>query len=278
MSKIWEIIPQNEVETSIRSRIKCYLDGFPDDIPFNMDIMMERMLDGIRNYYVEINGIDYGAELTDSQLIEITEAVEHYRPMVQKMVSEASARYCQKAMARRIIRFKNIRLSDEQLLNEVFKAAPHYIADLKPNGKFTQEGCTAAVIKRLKALFKESNGIRFFDELKEPEIQEFNAVVDYFMPSISVRVSIVEMEYRKGLMEAAIKKAKAESNIVAAFDKAGFETRAEYFDHKALVKVRLDDSGWTMFWVEYDDIDKEGYLDSFVSTAIRLKNSHSKTK
>ena len=118
MSKIWEIIPQNEVEASIRSRIKCYLDGFPDDIPFNMDIMME----------------------------------------------------------------------------------------------------------------------------------------------------------------AAIKKAKAESNIVAVFDKAGFETRAEYFDHKALVKVRLDDSGWTMFWVEYDDTDKEGYLDSFVSTAIHLKNSHSKTK
>lgn len=55
-------------------------------------------------------------------------------------------------------------------------------------------------------------------------------------------------------MEAAIKKAKAESNIVAAFDKAGFETRAEYFDHK------------------------EGYLDSLVATAIRLKNSHSKTK
>ena len=102
MSKIWEIIPQSEVETSIRSRIKCYLDGFPDDIPFNMDIMMERMLDAIRNYYVEINGIDYGVELTDSQLIEITEAVEHYRPMVQKMVSEASARYCREAMIRRM--------------------------------------------------------------------------------------------------------------------------------------------------------------------------------
>ena len=96
------IIPQSEVEASIRSRINCYLDGFPDDIPFNMDIMMERMLDGIRNYYVEINGIDYGAELTDSQLIEITEAVEHYRPMVQKMVSEASARYCLEAIIRKI--------------------------------------------------------------------------------------------------------------------------------------------------------------------------------
>ena len=276
MSRIWEIIPQSEVEASIRIRIKCYLDGFPDDIPFNMDIMMERMLDGIRHYYFEINGIDYGTELTGSQRIEMSEAVEHYRPMVQKMVSEASARYCREALERRIIRFKNIQLSDEQVLNEVFKAIPHYIANLKPRN-FTQEGCIAAVIKRLKELFKESNGIRMFDELKEPEIQEFNTVVQYFMPSISVRVSIVEMEYRKGLVEATINKAKAESNIVAAFDKAGFETRTEYFEHKALVKVRLDDSGWTMFWVEYDEIDKEGYLDGLVAIATRLKNSHSKT-
>ena len=222
MSKIWEIIPQSEVEETIRSRIKCYLDGFPDDIPFDFDIMMEQMLDAIRHYYLEISGIDDGANLTDSQRKEISEAVEYYRPMVQSMVSEASARYCQATMVRRNVRFNDLRLSDEQVMNEIFKAVPRYIADLKPNRDFTIEGCTAAVIKRLEELFKESNGIRKFDELKEPDIQEFNAIVDYFMPSISARVSIVETEYRKGLMEAAINKVKAESTIIAAFDKTGF--------------------------------------------------------
>lgn len=234
---------------------------------------MERMLDAIRNYYVEINGIDYGASLTDSQCKEISEAVEYYRPMVQRMVSEASARMLPDRMVRRIVRFKSMNLSDEQVMDEAVKAIPHYIADLKPNRDFTQEGCTAAVIRRLKELFKESNGIRWFDELKEPDIQAFNVLVDYFMPSISVRVSIAELEYRKGLMEAAIKKAKVKSNIVSAFDKAGFETRIEYFEHMALVKVRLDDNRRTLFWVAYEDIKKEGYLDSLVETAIRLKDA-----
>jgi len=31
MSKIWEIITQREVEATIRSRIKSYLDGFRED-------------------------------------------------------------------------------------------------------------------------------------------------------------------------------------------------------------------------------------------------------
>lgn len=31
MSKIWEIITQREVEVTIRSRIKSYLDGFRED-------------------------------------------------------------------------------------------------------------------------------------------------------------------------------------------------------------------------------------------------------
>lgn len=234
---------------------------------------MERMLDAIRHYYVKINGIGYGASLTDSQCQEIAEAVEYYRPMVQRMVSEASARMLPDRMVRRIMRFKSMQLSDEQVMDEVVKAIPYYIADLKPNRDFTHEGCTEAVILRLKELFKESNGIGMFDELKEPDIQAFNALVDYFMPSISVRVSTAEVEYRKELMKAAIKKAGAKSNIVAAFDKAGFETRTEYFEHKVLVKVRLDDNRTTLFWVAYEDIKKEGYLDSLVETAIRLKDA-----
>ena len=274
MSKIWEIITQSEVEATIRLHIKGYLDALPDDIPFNFDIMMERMSEVIGQYYLKINGIGYGANLTDSQCEEISEAVEHYRPMIQRMVSEACARMLPERMVRRIVRLQSLELSDEQVMDEVVKAIPHYIADLKPNRNFTHEGCTAAVIRRLKELFKESNGIRWFDELKEPDIQAFNVLVDYFTPSISVRVSIAELEYRKGLMEAAIKKAKVKSNIVSAFDKAGFETRIEYFEHMALVKVRLDDNRWTLFWVAYEDIKKEGYLDSLVETAIRLKDPH----
>ena len=169
-------------------------------------------------------------------------------------------------------------MSDEQVLNEAFEAVPRYLEDIKPNGDFTQEGCTAAVIKHLAFLFKLRNGIFLDYKMTEQNIQDLNAIIDYFRPLIAARVLTVETEYRKGQMEAAINKTTAESNIVTAFESAGFEVRAEYFEHKALVKVRLDDSGWTMFWVEYDDIDKEGYLDSFVSTAIRLKNSHSKTK
>lgn len=273
MSKIWETITQREVEETIRRRIELYLDGFPDDIPFDFDTMTERMLDAVRHYYVEINGIGYEASLTDSQCQEISEAVEYYRPMVQRMVSEASARMLPERMVRRIVRFKSMTLSDEQVMNEVFKVVPYYIANLKPNRDFTQEGCTAAVIQQLKLLFKESNGIRMFDELKEQDMQAFNVLVDYFMPSISVRVSIAELEYRKGLMEVAINKAMAESNIVAAFGKAGFETRTEYFEHKALVRVRLDDNRWTLFWVAYEDIKKESCLDDLVATAIRLKDA-----
>ena len=169
-------------------------------------------------------------------------------------------------------------MSDEQVLNEAFKAVPRYLEDIKPNGDFTQEGCTAAVIKYLAFLFKLSNGIFLDYRMTEQNIQDLNAIIDYFRPLIAARVLTVETEYRKGQMEAAINKTTAESNIAAAFESAGFEVRAEYYDHKALIKVRLDESGWTMFWVEYDDIDREGYLDSLVATAIRLKNSHSKNK
>ena len=165
-------------------------------------------------------------------------------------------------------------MTDNEILDETLRLAiPRYLDRIKPNKDFTRQGCIDEAVKVLEFEFRFSRRIGLFKELTIQESDEFDALVSRLMPLMDEQASAAETEYRKGQMEKGINRAKAESIIVPAFERFGFKVSIEYYKFKAYLKVRLSDEDWTMFWVPYEDLYQEGYIDGLVATASSLRNS-----
>ena len=165
-------------------------------------------------------------------------------------------------------------MTDNEILDETLRLAiPRYLDHIKPNKDFTKQGCIDEAIKMLEFEFRLSRRIGFFKEFTVRESDEFDALVSRLMPLMEEKASAAETEYRKELMEKGINRAKAESIIVPAFERFGFKVSIEYYKFKAYLKVRLSDEDWTMFWVAYEDIYKDGYIEGLVATAVDLKDT-----
>ena len=164
-------------------------------------------------------------------------------------------------------------MTEDQILNEIMKAVPEYLVQIKPGGEFNRQVCVEMVIKNLRSMFKRSRGIGYYDRMMVRDIKELDTIIGHFFPAITDRVAAVEMQYKKDQMEAAINKAKAEAIIVPAFEGAGFEVKVEYNKYSASVNVRLVGKKWAQFQIRYRDIQGEGSLDDLVSAVVDLRDA-----
>lgn len=164
-------------------------------------------------------------------------------------------------------------MTEDQILNEIMKAIPEYLKRIKPDGEFNRQICIGMVVKNLRSMFKSSRGIGYYDKMMVQDIKKLDTIVGHFFPTITDRVTNVEMQYKKGQMETAINRAKAEAMIVTAFERAGFEVKMDYSKYTAFVSVRLVGEKWARFQVRYKDIDEEGCMDDLVSAVIDLKDA-----
>lgn len=164
-------------------------------------------------------------------------------------------------------------MTEDQILNEIYKAIPEYLERIKPNGDFNRQICVEAVVKNLRGLFKSSRGIGYYDKMMVRDIKELDTIIGHFYPSITDQVTAVEMRYKKEQMEAEINKTKAEAIIVPAFEGAGFEVKVDYFKYTASVRVRLVGKKWAQFQVRYKDINGEHCLDDLVSAVVDLRDA-----
>ena len=113
-------------------------------------------------------------------------------------------------------------MTEDQILNEIMKAIPEYLDQIKPAGEFNRQVCVEMVVKNLRSMYKRSRGIGYYDKMMVRDIKELDIIIAHFFPAITDRVAAVEMQYKKEQMEVAINRAKAEAIIIPAFESAGF--------------------------------------------------------
>ena len=164
-------------------------------------------------------------------------------------------------------------MTEDQILNEIMKAVPEYLVQIKPGGEFNRQVCVEMVVKNLRSMYKRSRGIGYYDKMMVRDIMELDIIIAHFFPTITDRIAAVEMEYKKGQLEAAINRAKAEAIIIPAFEGAGFEVKVDYYKYTASVSVRLVGKNWARFQVRYMDIHGEDSLEDLVSAVIDLRDA-----
>lgn len=164
-------------------------------------------------------------------------------------------------------------MNEDQILNIVLKAIPEYLDQIKPDREFNRQVCVGMAVKKFRYLFKSSRGIGYDDNMLVKDIKELDTMMRHYFPLITDHVKAVEIQYNKDRMEAAINKTMAEAIIIPAFEKAGFEVMADYYQYSASVRVRLAGKKWAQFQVRYKDINGDGYLDDLVSAVVDLRDA-----
>lgn len=160
-------------------------------------------------------------------------------------------------------------LSEQEILKEVQRVVPNYLAQVRNTGAFDFTACVNFQVDELQRLYRQAHGFSSRRKFR----QGLEAFTAHFLPLIEQQTEEILTKFNKSRILMQVEAATARGILLPAFDQAGLEADIVCQRYRAKVTVRLTARQSLSFYVSYKSLREEHAQEKLVSAVLDMQDA-----
>ena len=160
-------------------------------------------------------------------------------------------------------------LSEQEILKEVQRVVPNYLAQVRNTGAFDYTACVNFQVDELQRLYRQAHGFSSRQKFR----QGLEAFTAHFLPLIEQQTEEILAKFNKSRILMQVEAATARGILLPAFDQAGLKADIVCQRYRAKVTVRLTARQYLIFYVSYKSLREEQARQKLIRAVLDMQDA-----